>query len=161
MKSINSTIIFIICIILLIFVSGCRNNEKAEIEELKAAFELTVILYNSGDIDEYFANIHDNVVYCVPYGKSPVEGKPAVRNMYDNMLSELDSAHWESINPKFIVIGTTGIVWGTFKHTTKSKDQSIGIFSGQDTEIFTKTKGKWLKIFEHISHFPEEVSQSD
>lgn len=156
MKKSNLLISCIAFIILTMFNYGCNKSEEAKIEELKSAFELTVKLYNDGEIDAYFSKIHDDVVYYIPFSKDPIEGKTAVRNMYDDMLSKLESARWEAVEPKFIVNGTTGIVWGSFKHITRSKDQSTDILIGQDTEIFTKVNGQWLKIFEHIALFPDE-----
>ena len=146
-------------VIFLALVYACENFKKSDIEELKASFELTVKLYNSGDIDGYFALIHDDVVYYTTGISSPIEGKDAVRNLYDNLLSQAENTHWESIKPKFLVNGTTGIVWSPFKHTIKWKNQSISVIKGSDTEIFTKLNGEWVKIFEHMSYFPKQETK--
>ena len=132
------------------------NSENQKFQDFKTAFELSVKLYNAGDIDAYFSCIHDDVVYYMPYSNTPVEGKAAVRAEYDKILSQADSAHWQSTDPEFIVNGTIGIVFSPFKHTVRYKDQTVRISQGRDTEVFTKTNGKWLKIFEHMSYFPEQ-----
>lgn len=142
--------------LLALFVNGFSSPDDEKTDELKAAFELTVELYNAGNIDEYFANIHDDVVYYTFSRNAPLEGKTEVRRWYETMLAEVDSVYWESLGPKFLVNGTTGIVWSPFIHTVKWKDKSIQTFRGQDTEIFTKVDGKWFKIFEHMSRFPKD-----
>jgi ketosteroid isomerase-like protein len=140
-----------ICVILFVMVNAGEDQIKSDLEEMKAGYELTVKRYNSGDIDGYFSLIHDDVVYCLTNPDFYLEGKKAVRNFYDNMLSQAKSAHWENIKPKFFVNGNTGFLWGPFRHTVKSKDQTVVVVEGFDTEIFTKLNGKWMKIFEHIS----------
>lgn len=143
-------------ILVVIFLNGFTSCSDKKKGELKAAFELTVELYNAGNIDEYFANIHNDVVYYTHSKKAPLEGKTEVRKWYETMLAKVDSVHWESLDPKFLVNGTTGIVWSPFIHTVKWKNKSIQTIRGQDTEVFTKVDGKWLKIFEHMSLFPKE-----
>ena len=140
-------------------VNAHEDQKKSDLEGIKAAYELTVKLYNSGDIDGYFSMIHDDVVYCLTNPDFYLEGKKAVRNFYDNMLSPAESAHWENIKPKFFVNGRTGFLWGPFRHTVKFKDQTVVVVEGFDTEIFTKQNMKWMKIFEHISVLKRETKK--
>ena len=145
------------CVIVFVMVNSAEDQTKSDLEEMKACYESTVKRYNSGDIEGYFSLIHDDVVYCLTNPDFYLEGKKAVRNFYDEILSPVESAHWENIKPKFFVNGNTGFLWGPFRHTIKLKDQTVVVVEGYDTEIFTKENGKWLKIYEHISVLKRET----
>ena len=64
-----------VCVILFVMVNACEDQKKSDLEEMKAAYELSVKLYNSGDIDGYFSLIHDDVVYYLSSRASFLEGK--------------------------------------------------------------------------------------
>ena len=145
-----------ILIVSLIIMNGCREQEETTVEGLKTAFNSTVMYNNAGKLDAYFGYIHDDVVYYTDHKNSPIEGKINVRAVYDGVFAHFDSTHWESTDPKFVVSGTTGIVWSPYTHTLIKKGQAAIIGKGRHIETFTKVKGKWLKISEHMSHFPEE-----
>ena len=137
-----------------LFLVGCRRSDKPGIDELKSTYQQTVDHYNSGRIDDYFDFFHDEVVYYAPRHNPPIEGKTAVRAYYDSFLSQAESVYWELIEPKFLVEGTTGIVWGTFRHTATDADGKAHVAVGRNTEVFTFSAGQWLKVYEHMSWFP-------
>ena len=131
-----------------------KKNFEPGIDELKSTYQQTVDLYNSGRINDYFDFIHDEVVYYIASRNEPIEGKTAVRALYDEVVSQGESVHWELSEPKFLVEGMTGIVWGTFRNTWTYADGKTNVAIGRNTEVFTYSTGQWLKIYEHMSWFP-------
>ena len=132
-------IIFAICIFFE-FVGSCQFTQKATVEEFMAAFDSTIVLYNAGDLDGYFGYMHDEVVYYTAGRNLPIEGKINVRIAYNGLFARFDSTHWESTNPKFVVSGTTGIVWSPYKHTLIKKGQPEDVQNGRHIETFTRVK---------------------
>jgi ketosteroid isomerase-like protein len=130
-----------------------RKNGESGIDELKSTYQQTVDLYNSGRIDDYFDFIHDEVVYYAASRNQPIEGKTAVRAFYDEVAAQ-GKVHWELKESKYLVEGMTGVIWGTFHHTVTSVDGKAFVAVGRNTEVFTYSTGKWLKIYEHMSWFP-------
>jgi len=130
-----------------------RKNDEPGIDGLKFAYQQTVDLYNSGRMDDYFDFIHDEVVYYTAGLNQPIEGKTTVRALYDEYAAQ-GKLHWELKEPKYLVEGMTGIVWGTFHHTLTNADGKAFLTVGRNTEVFTYSTGQWLKIYLHMSLFP-------
>lgn len=121
-------------------------------EELIAAFDETVCNYNGGNFDDYFTAMHDDVTYYLPSYSEPFVGKSAVRDMYSGFLSQVESAHWESITPTFVVAGPVGMVFSQYRHTFKGKPPMES--EGRHTVVFVAVDGIWKKVGESLCAAP-------
>jgi len=123
-------------------------------EELRVAYDETIRSYNGGDFDDYFTAMHDNVTYYLPSYSEPLVGKSAVRDMYSSFLSQVESAHWESTAPKFVVAGPVGMVFSPYRHTFKSKGEPQVASEGRHTVVFAAADGMWIKVGESLCATP-------
>ena len=123
-------------------------------EELQAAFDETIRSYNGGDFDEYFAAMHDNVTYYLPSYSEPLVGKSAVRDMYSSFLGQVESSHWESIVPKFVVAGPVGMVFSQYRHTFELRGKPQVESEGRHTVVFAAADGVWIKVGESLCAAP-------
>jgi steroid delta-isomerase-like uncharacterized protein len=123
-------------------------------EELRVAYDKTIRSYNAGNFDDYFTAMHDNVTYYLPSYSEPLVGKSAVPDMYSSFLSQVESAHWESTAPKFVVAGPVGMVFSKYRHTVKSKGKPRVASEGRHTVVFAATDGVWIKVGESLCAAP-------
>ena len=158
MGSVAATLILIAASLPL---GGCNCCEEPTVVDLESVNQQIVDFYNSGRFDEYFDFFHDDVVYYSPSRNLPIEGKTAVRAYYDSFLSQAKSVHWELLESKSLVKGSTGIIWGTFRHTLTGADGVASVATGRSTEIFAYSAGQWLKVYQHMSWFPVEEDTAE
>jgi ketosteroid isomerase-like protein len=124
--------------------------EGSASNELKTAFESTVRSYNEGDLESYFAAMHENVSYYLPSRREPLIGKRAVREMYSAFLSRLERYHWEPISPEFVVAGACGIVFSEYRHTFTRMGETEVAREGRNTVVFAVIDGRWMKVAESL-----------
>jgi steroid delta-isomerase-like uncharacterized protein len=135
--------------------TGRKTRAKAQTrEELRVAYDETIRSYNGGDFDDYFTAMHDNVTYYLPSYSEPFVGKSAVRDMYSSFLSQVESAHWESTTPEFVVAGSVGMVFSPYRHTFESEGKPQVESKGRHTVVFAAADGVWIKVGESLCATP-------
>ncbi|MGE0826319.1 MAG: DUF4440 domain-containing protein [Candidatus Binatia bacterium] len=125
-----------------------------DLDELKAAFEQAVALFNAGDLDTWAAYNHDQIVFFSPAAPFAVDGKAGVLQAMRTLWRNSDSIVWTIINPQFRVAENTGVTWGHYSFTVKPKDGSLRTEFARFLLTWTKVNGKWLIVAEHNSRLP-------
>ena len=98
--------------------------------------------------------MHDNVTYYLPSYSEPLVGKRAVRDMYSSFLSEVESAHWESTTPQFLLAGSVGMVFSPYRHAFMSKGEPQAASEGRHAVVFAAVDGVWIKVGESLCTKP-------
>src|SRR6266545_2697792 len=93
----------------------------ADIDELAGTFEQVVAAINRRDASAYSSFWHDQIVAFSPFSPFPVEGKATLRQLAEANFANAESVTFTPINPQCRVIGTTGIVWGSYVACRQTK----------------------------------------
>src|SRR5215813_4506577 len=84
----------------------------AEVEDLKATAERLIGALNKGDLDTWATLVHEQAVGFYAFSPFPVEGKPALRQNFQGLLSTTESLAITPLNFQYRVVGDTGYTWG-------------------------------------------------
>ncbi len=128
----------------------CRASEH---DDLEAAFNKAVESFNARDLDAFMQSFHTEVVTFdgAPF---PRENRAARRKDFEGIYANTERALFTPVNPKFRVVGETGLAWGHWALALKPKDGPANTVYGRYTIVSTKTDGKWLVVNEHFSPIP-------
>jgi uncharacterized protein (TIGR02246 family) len=125
-----------------------------EVADLKARFERAVALFNAGDLETWATYNHDEVVFFSPHAPFAVEGKTALLQAMQALLSQSEYINWKIINPQFRVMDTTGVIWGHYAFTVKPKDGPVRTEFARFLLTWVKSDGQWRIVAEHNSRIP-------
>jgi ketosteroid isomerase-like protein len=125
----------------------------ADVDDLKATYEKAVKAYNSRD-DAWYATFDDKAVSFHPTAPFAIDGDAHNKQVIKSFWGTVDSTVFSPVNPKYRVIGSTGIVWGHYAFANKPKDGGMRTSYGRFTTIYTKSDGKWLAVSSHYSAIP-------
>ncbi len=128
----------------------------SDLDDLKATAEQANKAQGALDLNSWSALWHDQVVDFPPFPPFMVEGKAAVRRMFEALWANTESLTVRQINPQYRVIGSTGLVWGQYVTEFKPKDAPLQRTTGRFTATYVKTDGKWLMVSRHVSLLPTE-----
>jgi ketosteroid isomerase-like protein len=125
--------------------------QDAQCAELAEVFRQSIELYNAGELEAYFATMHDQVTYLLAGGSEPISGKARVRDMYERWLGSHEAVQSESINLRFLVEGATGIVFGRYRHRFKGPGEARQSREGWNTVVYLRSGDSWLKLSEDLA----------
>jgi ketosteroid isomerase-like protein len=125
-----------------------------EVEDLQARFAQAVALFNAGDLATWAAYNHDEVVFFSPHAPFAVEGKVALLQAMQTLLSQNEYINWKIINPQFRVLDATGVTWGHYAFTVKPKDGPVRTEFARFLLTWAKSDGQWRIVAEHNSRIP-------
>ena len=126
----------------------------ADVDDLRAAFEQTVALFNARDLETWSTFNHDQIVFFSPAAPFAVDGKANVMQAMQMLLANSDAIAWKIINPQFRVIGDTGVVWGHYSFAVKPKDGPLRTEFARFLLTWAKVDGSWVIVAEHNSRIP-------
>ncbi|MCS6924585.1 MAG: nuclear transport factor 2 family protein [Candidatus Binatia bacterium] len=126
-----------------------------DLGSLRAAFRHLVDAFNAKNLDALVASVHDDVVQIGAFSPVPVDGKSALREVYEAFFHESESATFTPINPHFRLNGSTGVSWGHFALALQLKGGPVQIPAGCFTIIFTQVGTQWLVCASHFSWLPQ------
>ena len=82
----------------------------ADVDDLRAAFEQAVALFNARDLKAWSTFNHEQLVFFSPAAPFAVDGRDNVVQAMQTLLANSDNIVWKMINPQFRVIDNTGAV---------------------------------------------------
>lgn len=87
----------------------------------------------------------------------PVDGKSALREVYEAFFQESENATFTPIHPHFRSSGSTGVSWGHFVLSLQLKGGPMQIPAGCFTITFTQVGRQWLVCASHFSWLLQEM----
>jgi ketosteroid isomerase-like protein len=126
----------------------------AEVDDLKTAAEGLIAALNKGDLDTWSTLVHDQAVGFYAFSPFPVEGKAALRQNFQGLLSTTESLTITPLNFQYRVIGDTGYTWGHVVIAFKPKDGPLRISWVREVMTYTKVEKKWQMVTVHVSAIP-------
>jgi ketosteroid isomerase-like protein len=133
-----------------------REEFMSDLDDLKATAEQANEAQGALDLKAWSTLWHDQLVDFPPFLPFMVEGKAAVRQMFEALWANTESLNVRQINPQYRVIGSTGLVWGQYVTEFKPKKAPLQRTTGRFTATYVKTDGKWLLVSRHVSLLPTE-----
>ena len=122
-------------------------NDTAKLQE---NFESAVAALNAGDVDGFLANIHDKALSFYSCGPtSGKEGRAACQLDWERFFGKTSEAKFEPQNMQYRVIGNTGVAWGDYAVSVKTKNGSAVYHRGRYTMTYTKEDGEWKLVMQH------------
>lgn len=126
----------------------------ADVDDLRAAFEQAVALFNARDLKAWSTFNHEQLVFFSPAAPFAVDGRDNVVQAMQTLLANSDNIVWKMINPQFRVIDNTGVTWGHYSFSVKPKDGPLRTEFARFLLIWAKVDGKWVIVAEHNSRIP-------
>ena len=126
----------------------------AEVDDLKATAERLIGALNKGDLDTWATFVHDQAVGFYAFSPFPVEGKAALRQHFQGLLSTIESLTISPFNFQYRVLSGTGYTWGHVVIAFKPKDGPLRIIWARELMTYTKVEGKWQMVTVHVSTIP-------
>jgi ketosteroid isomerase-like protein len=129
-------------------------GHSAEGDDLKTTAERLIAALNKGDLDTWSTLVHDQAVGFYAFSPFPVEGKAALRQNFQGLLSTTESLTITPLNFQYRVIGDTGYTWGHVVIAFKPKDGPLRITWVREVMTYTKVEKKWQMVTVHVSAIP-------
>ena len=128
--------------------------QSAEVDDLKSTAERLITALNKGDLDTWATLVHEQAVGFYAFSPFPVEGKAALRQNFQGLLSTTESLTITPLNFQYRVIGNTGYAWGHVMIAFKPKDGPLRISWARELMTYAKVGGKWQMVTVHVSAIP-------
>jgi ketosteroid isomerase-like protein len=129
-------------------------GHSAEDDDLKTTAERLIASLNKGDLDTWSTLVHDQAVGFYAFSPFPVEGKAALRQNFQGLLSTTESLTITPLNFQYRVIGDTGYTWGHVVIAFKPKDGPLRITWVREVMTYAKVEKKWQMVTVHVSAIP-------
>jgi len=126
----------------------------AEVDDLKVTAERLIAALNKGDLDTWSTLVHDQAVGFYAISAFPTEGKAALRQNFQGLLSTMENFTITPLDFQYRTIGDTGYVWGHVVVAFKPKDGPMRTMWGREIMTYTKGEGKWRMVTVHVSAIP-------
>ena len=122
----------------------------SETAALQESFETAVAALNKGNVDGFLANIHDKALSFYSCGPtSGKEGRAACQLDWERFFGKTHEAKFEPQNMQYRVIGNTGIAWGDYAVSVKTKNGASIQHHGRYTMTYTYEDGEWKLVMQH------------
>jgi uncharacterized protein (TIGR02246 family) len=142
-------VIFTFAVIVFLSVPSAARGQ--DLNALQASFEAYVQALNSHNSKAFVALAHDEIVLLGTLSPFPVSGRDDFRKVVEQYLTDNERVTFTAVNPQFRLAGTTGIAWGHYTLTNKSKDLPLEYSHGRYTFTYAKADGKWVLVAMHLS----------
>ena len=123
-----------------------------DLDDLKAAHEQFYKALNSLDADGAVAVLHEEFAGYLPNNPFPFR-KPTTEILNEIWAAVERSAN-RMINPQYVLVGNTGIIWGHVRGVLKPKDGPAQTRYSRVTYTYVNSGGKWLLLSVHGSRIP-------
>ncbi len=130
-----------------------------DVDDLRAAHEKRITSINSGETD--FAAEQQHVLGVAFSPGSPFASHDPNRtteSMKAEWRAQIEPFEWRKfqlINPQYLVIGSTGVVWGHVRATHKLIDGPQQIEHRKTTHVYVNEGGAWKLLVTHTSWMPD------
>jgi len=125
-----------------------------ETTDLKAAFAAEISALNARDLETLMGKQHEQIIALSPTSPSPVDGKAARRQGYQQLFETMDTFTVTPQNPQYRVVGDTGVVWETYTIESKAKGGPLTTTAVRFSRTYIKTHGQWQLFVYHVSPVP-------
>ena len=105
---------------------------------------------NLNDLKNYF---HKNMVAITATDRERLEGKEACFTSWNNFAKAAKIHHWNELEPRIQIYGTTAVVTYYFDMSFDMGGQTVKL-GGRDMFVFVKEGGKWLAVADQFSAYP-------
>jgi len=123
----------------------------ADIDDLKAAYEQYVTVFNAHNLDGWISMHHNQAVIFDDNTPFAADGKATVQQVFHTLFDNTESAIFTPVSPQFRVIGSGAIIWAHYAFAVKPKDGPLQTTFGRVTLTWVKVEGKWLVLNFHMS----------
>lgn len=135
--------------------SLARSDDLSDdLADLTAAFENGITAVNARDLETLLAGQHEQVIFLNPASPAPVDGKPARKQGYQQLFEATESFTVTPQEPSYRVIGSTGMVWGTYQIERTPKGGQPTTSQVRFSRIYVKSNAQWLLAAYHLSAAP-------
>ena len=118
----------------------------AEVDNLQASFDQTIMAYNARDLDALVAGQPDHLLYFGPLAPSSVAGKETALQAFATLFATYERVSFTAFDPQFRVRGTMGVAWGFADVKLQPKNGPTATAFFHYTWNYTKADGKWLRV---------------
>ena len=123
-----------------------------DLDDLKAAHAAFFAALNALDTNSFPGLFHEEAIAFLHDVPFPIR-KPT-KEFLKTRWAELERHQLQMIAPQYVVVGTTGIVWGHRRRDSKVKDGPGKTDWGRAMYTYVKSGGKWLHLATHVSAIP-------
>jgi len=128
--------------------------QSADVDDLKATAEGIIGALNKGDLDTWATLVHEQAVGFYAFSPFPVEGKAALRQNFQGLLSTTESLTITPLNFQYRIVGDAGYTWGHVVIAFKPKDGPLRISWARELMTYAKVGEKWQMLTVHVSSIP-------
>jgi uncharacterized protein (TIGR02246 family) len=126
----------------------------ADIEDLQVVFGQVVGAFNAHDPEALARLAHDKVTFFGALTPFPVDGKDPLRQLFQSMFEAYEGITLSPINPRFDVVGPTGVAWGNASLVLRPQGGPATTLFARYTWTFVQAEGQWVVLAAHISRLP-------
>jgi ketosteroid isomerase-like protein len=131
-----------------------KEEAMADLEEVKGAVEQWLAAYNARDLEGIAAGTHEGVTFFNTVSPFALDGKVALRQLFERQFANFESALVTPINLQYRVMGMSGVAWGHVTIAIKPKDGPLRTIFARLSWTLTKENNKWLTVSMHQSLLP-------
>ncbi len=129
----------------------CRSDAEDDVEALQQVFEAEIAALDAGDLEGALSLAHDGIVLFGIFSPFPANGKEEFKKTVQAYFATYDDATFSPVDPRFRVVGGTGIAWGNYQLAATPKGGVLGYSHGRYIFSYAKVDGKWMLLSMHIS----------
>lgn len=148
----SRTFVFLSLVCLLLAPALAQGDD---IVDLTTTFEAEIDAVNAHDLETLIGIQHEQIIALSPTAPSPIDGKAARRQGYQQLFDTMDTFRVTPHNPQYRVVGETGVVWGTYTIERKPKGGSATTTSVRFSRTYIRADGQWQLFVYHVSPIPE------
>jgi uncharacterized protein (TIGR02246 family) len=143
----RTVLAWVVIAVLLTPLTG-RSDDLADVQ---AVFEKDIRLFNAQNTSAFSVSAHDDVVLFGIRSPFATKGKDNLRRLVEEYYADHSRITFRPVNPKFTVMGTSALAWGSYTITEYPKIGPRQAIHGRYTFTYTKVDGKWLLAALHLS----------
>ncbi|MFC2082405.1 hypothetical protein ACFLR4_00300 [Bacteroidota bacterium] len=137
--------------LLIFIISGCRQSNNADVEQLQKEVWETVIAHNDAwsvdeNLNEQMKYVHDNIIFVSPPFRECMYGIDNYRAGYREWIDHATVHFFREINPKIEIHGDGRFALVTYniEMSFDYDDRTVEEWKGIDMISLVKEEGKWL-----------------
>lgn len=125
-----------------------------DLTDLITTFENGIVAVNARNLETLMAGQHEQVVVLNPASPTPIDGKAARKQGYQQLFEATESFTVTPQEPSYRVLGSTGLVWGTYQIERTPKGGQPTTSQVRFSRTYVKSNGQWLLAAYHLSPAP-------
>lgn len=125
--------------------STTPSSAEAIASEIIAMERAALTRWANGDPDGFLEISQPDVRYFDPFQKKRVDGREALKQIYDTIRGQIRIPRWEIIDPKVDVCGEVAVL--SFNFMSEGDTQN----HWNTTEVYRRCDGAWRIIHTHWS----------